>query len=59
MQHGCMERLTRKRGPEVWQFRWSVNGADGKRLYHKIPTTTLNFNGLSAPTTGECTKSSA
>lgn len=35
MQHGCMERLNRKRGPEVWQFRWSVNGADGKRLYHK------------------------
>ena len=35
MQHGCMERLNRKRGPEVWQFRWSVTGADGKRLYHK------------------------
>ena len=35
MQHGCMERLSRKRGPEVWQFRWSLNGADGKRLYHK------------------------
>ena len=35
MQHGCMERLNRKRGPEVWQFRWSVSGADGKRLYHK------------------------
>jgi len=24
-----------KRGPEVWQFRWSVTGPDGKRLYHK------------------------
>ena len=35
MQHGCMERLNRKRGPEVWQFRWSVTGPDGKRLYHK------------------------
>ena len=35
MQHGCMERLNRKRGPEVWQFRWSVTGSDGKRLYHK------------------------
>jgi hypothetical protein len=35
MQHGCMRRLTRKRGPEVWQFRWSVTGPDGKRLYHK------------------------
>ena len=35
MQHGCMEKLNRKRGPEVWQFRWSVTGPDGKRLYHK------------------------
>ena len=31
----CMESLNRKRGPEVGQFRWSVTGADGKRLYHK------------------------
>jgi hypothetical protein len=30
-----MERLNRKRGPEVWQFRWSVTGLEGKRLYHK------------------------
>jgi hypothetical protein len=35
MQHGCMERLNRKRGPEVWQFRWSGTGPEGKRLYHK------------------------
>jgi integrase len=35
MQFGCMERLNRKRGPEVWQFRWSVTGSEGKRLYGK------------------------
>src|SRR5882672_3149272 len=35
LQYGCMERLKRKRGPEVWQFRWSVSSPDGKRLYHK------------------------
>ncbi len=35
MQHGCMERLNRKRGPEAGQFRWSVTDADGERLYHK------------------------
>lgn len=35
MQHGCMQRLNRKRGPEVWQFRWSVTDPEGKRLYHK------------------------
>jgi integrase len=35
MQHGCRERLNRKRGPEVWQFRWSEIETGGKRLYHK------------------------
>jgi hypothetical protein len=30
MQHGCMERLNRKRGPEVWQFRWSVTVRSGE-----------------------------
>ena len=35
MQHGCMERLNRKRGPQVWQFRWSETDPHGKRLYHK------------------------
>jgi Bacteriocin-protection, YdeI or OmpD-Associated len=28
MRHDCMERLNRKRGPKVWQFRWSVTGPD-------------------------------
>jgi integrase len=42
MQHGCMERLNRKRGPEVWQFRWSVTGPDGKRLYHKKVVGTVD-----------------
>jgi integrase len=35
MQHGCMEKLNRKRGPQVWQFRWSEIDPGGKRLYHK------------------------
>ena len=35
MQRGCMKRRSRKRGPDVWQFRWSETGLDGKRLYHK------------------------
>jgi hypothetical protein len=35
MQHGCIERLNRKRGPQVWQFRWSEISLDGKRLHHK------------------------
>jgi integrase len=35
MQRGCMKRCSHKRGPDVWQFRWSESGPDGKRLYHK------------------------
>src|SRR5271155_2783703 len=35
MQHGCMQRKSRQRGPDVWQFRWSETSLDGKRLYHK------------------------
>jgi hypothetical protein len=30
-----MKRRSRKRGPDVWQFRWSETSLDGKRLYHK------------------------
>ncbi len=35
MQHGCLQRKSRQRGPAVWQFRWSETSPDGKRLYHK------------------------
>src|SRR5260370_36661441 len=35
MERGCMQRNTRKEGPDVWQFRWSETRVDGKRLYHK------------------------
>jgi integrase len=35
MQRGCMQRNSRKEGPDVWQFRWSETSIDGKRVYHK------------------------
>jgi integrase len=35
MQRGCLKRQTRKRGPDVWQFRWSEISLDGMRLHHK------------------------
>jgi integrase len=35
MQRGCLKQQTRKRGPDVWQFRWSEISFDGKRLHHK------------------------
>jgi integrase len=35
MQRGFMQRVCRRRGPDVWQFRWSETGPDGKRAHHK------------------------
>ena len=35
MQRGCLERIGRKRGSAVWQFRWSETEPTGKRLYQK------------------------
>jgi integrase len=35
MQRECMKRNSRKRCPDVWQFRWSEISPDGKRLHHK------------------------
>ena len=34
MQRGCLERINHKRGPDVWQFRWSETSS-GTRLYRK------------------------
>ena len=35
MQQGCLERINRKRGPDVWQLRWPKTSSRGTRLYHK------------------------
>ena len=35
MQGGCMQRNSRKEGPDVWQFRCSETRLDCKRFYHK------------------------
>ena len=35
MQRGFMQRACRKRGPDVWQFRWSETDPDGKRAHRK------------------------
>jgi len=41
MQRGCMQRNSRKKGPDVWQFRWSETRLDGKRFYHKKIVATV------------------
>jgi integrase len=35
MQQGSLIRSGRKRGPDVWQFRWADRGPCGKRIYRK------------------------
>src|SRR5215472_12485773 len=35
MQQGSLIRSPRKRGPDVWQFRWADRGPHGKRIYRK------------------------
>jgi len=35
MQQGSLLRSSRKRGPDVWQFRWADRGPHGKRIYRK------------------------
>jgi len=35
MQQGSLIRSGRKRGPDVWQFRWGDKGPFGKRIYRR------------------------
>lgn len=35
MQQGILIRGGRKRGPDVWQFRWADRGPFGKRIYRR------------------------
>jgi len=35
MQQGSLIRSGRKRGPDVWQFRWADKGPFGKRIYRR------------------------
>jgi integrase len=35
MQQGSLIRRYRKRGPDVWQFRWADRGPFGKRIYRR------------------------
>lgn len=35
MQHGSLIKSDRKRGPDVWQFRWAERGPQGRRICRK------------------------
>ncbi len=36
MQDGSVSIESRKRGPDVWCFRWREPGADGRRIHRRI-----------------------
>src|SRR3954453_5286667 len=36
MQDGSVTIESRKRGPDVWCFRWRERGADGRRIHRRI-----------------------
>ncbi len=42
MQQGSIIRSERKHGPDVWQFRWSEIGPQGKRVYRKRVVGTVD-----------------
>jgi hypothetical protein len=35
MHRGSLMRVSRKQGPDVWQFRWSERELNGRRVYRK------------------------
>jgi hypothetical protein len=41
VQRGSFVRTNRKLGPDVWQFRWSERGPEGRRVYRKRVIGTL------------------
>src|SRR6202140_1111891 len=54
MQQGSLIKSNRKRGPDVWQFRWAERGPQGKRIYRKrvIGTVCQYSDADSARTAG-------
>ena len=36
MQDGSVTVERRKRGPDVWCFRWRESGPDGRRIHRRI-----------------------
>jgi integrase len=35
MQQGSVIQTSRRKGPNVWQFRWSEKDLNGHRVYRK------------------------
>jgi hypothetical protein len=58
MQRGSLMRVTRKQGPDVWQFRWLEEDLNGRRVYRKRMLGGAPFaKRLKAPSTRTTTSS--
>jgi integrase len=42
MQPVSVVKAMRKNGKDVWQFKWSEKGGDGKRIYRKRVIGTID-----------------
>jgi integrase len=42
MQNGSIIRTARRRGPDVWEYRWREPGANGKRKLRRMVVGSLN-----------------
>ena len=42
MQNGSIMRSERRRGPDVWEYRWREPGADGKRKHRRMVVGSVN-----------------
>ena len=42
MQNGSVMRAERRRGPDVWEFRWREPGADGRRRHRRMVVGSVN-----------------
>jgi len=41
MQNGCLMQVPRRRGPNVWEFRWREPGSDGRRIHRRVVIGTV------------------
>jgi integrase len=42
MQNGSIMRTERRRGPDVWEYRWREPGANGKRKHRRMVVGSVN-----------------
>jgi integrase len=42
MQNGSIMRSERRRGPDVWEYRWREPGADGNRKHRRMVVGPVN-----------------